>query len=341
MTLNKFISSIVLALILILSSNSMNTAYAMDRKGCLVCHKYPGLVKYEKPDTFKVLHIDEEKQLASSHSTTDCKECHPKTVQIPHTNVIEVECTTGCHAKDRDKIDSIEQSYLTNYHKEERFAITRLDDETSCRVCHPLYPHSEHNKVRALLNMHTGFMLCEVCHIRKEHLENLVYDWKAPEEFEYTGEPYGTLQKQEVKNEKKPKSVIMKMLHILSDEKDPKEPTHIKHLISRIAVYKTDGDNKTLFVNTQDNEKAREFLEKEKNMGGSEREKELKFFHRDIGKKEISVACDECHSEKGILDFRKLGFNENKAKDLQYLNIKGLVTKYETFYIPNLFGPRE
>jgi len=288
-----------------------------------------------------VLHIDEEKQLASSHSATDCKECHPKTVQIPHTNVIEVECTTQCHDKDREKIDSIDRTYLTDYHKEERFAITRLDDETSCRVCHPLYPHSEHNKVRALLNMHTGFMLCEVCHIRKEHLENLVYDWKAPEEFEYTGEPYGTLQKQEVKNEKKRKSVIMKMLHILSDEKDPEEPSHIKHLISRIAVHKTDGDKKTLFMNTQDNEKAREFMEKEKNMGGSEREKELKFFHRDIAKKEISVACDDCHSSKGILDFRKLGFNENKAYDLQYLNIKGLITKYDTFYIPNLFGPKE
>jgi hypothetical protein len=69
-----------------------------------------------------------------------------------------------------------------------------------------------------------------------------------------------------------------------------------------------------------------------------EREKELAYFHKDIEKKEISVACNECHSVNGILDFNKLGFDEKKTKDLIYLNIKGLVTKYKTFYFPNLFG---
>ncbi len=320
---------------------SVNLSFATDKKGCLTCHKYPGFVKYEKPDSFKVLHIDEEKQLASSHNKTDCKECHPKTVQIPHTDVTEVECTVKCHAEDKDKIDNIEPSYLTDYHKNERFAITRLDDETSCRVCHPLYPHSEHNKVRALLNMHTGFMLCEVCHIKKEHLEDFAYDWNDPEEFEYTGEPYGTHQKQEVKDKKTSSSVITRMLNILSDKETPDEDVKVKHLISRIAVYKVKGNEKSLFINTQDNAKAAEYLENEKSMGGSAKEKEMKFFHRDIAKKEISVACNDCHSPKGILDYPKLGFDKNRIQDLQYLNIKGLVTKYETFYIPNLFGPRE
>ena len=100
----------------------------MDRGGCLTCHRYPGLVKYEKPDTFKVLHIDEEKHLLSPHSKTECRECHPKTVQIPHTGVTDLECTTECHAEDKEKIDNIDRAYLTDFHKNERFAITRLDD---------------------------------------------------------------------------------------------------------------------------------------------------------------------------------------------------------------------
>jgi hypothetical protein len=191
-----------------------------------------------------------------------------------------------------------------------------------------------------MLNMHTGFMLCEVCHLRKERWDNLVYYWKDPEEFEYSGEPYGTHKKQEVKEKKSSSSVISKMLNILSD-KEEEDTGNVRHLISRIGVYDVQGDKKTMRINTEDNEKAREYLKKETNMGGSAKEKELKFFHRDIAKKEISVACDECHSERGILDFRKLGFNENRTKDLQYLNIKGLVTKYDTFYIPNLFGPKE
>lgn len=329
------------AVIIFLSLILPAASQAMDKRGCMFCHKYPGLVKFEKPDTVKVLHIDEEKQLASPHGTTDCKECHLRIVKIPHTDVTDVECSTKCHSKDKEKIDAIDPAYLTDFHKEERFAITRLDDETSCRVCHPLYPHSEHNKVRALLNMHTGFMLCEVCHhLKKNDQENLAYDWKEPEEFEYTGEPYGTVQKQEIAKGKKSSSVISRMLKMFSEEEEHDEIIDIKHTISRVAVYKIDGNKKTLFINTKDNEKAAEYLKKEKNMGGSDKEKELKFFHRDIAKKEISVACDECHSEKGIMDFRKLGFSEKKTMDLRYLNIKGLVTKYETFYIPNLFGPK-
>jgi hypothetical protein len=314
-------------------------SHAMDRGGCLTCHRYPGLVKFEKPDKFKVLHIDEDKFLLSSHAKTECRECHPKTVQIPHTNVTEVECTARCHSEDKEKIDNIDRSYLTNFHKEQRFAITRLDDETSCRVCHPLYPHSEHNKVRALLNMHTGFMLCEVCHIKDRGQANLSYDWKGPEEFEFTGEPYGTHEKKEVNAQEKSDSVISRMLKIFDEEKEPAKTGHIKHFISRIAVYKNEDGKNKLFINTEDNQKAAAFLKKEKKLSKAERETELNFFHRHIAKKEISVACDECHSPTGIIDFEKLGFSASKANDLQYLNIKGLVTKYDTFYIPNLFGP--
>jgi hypothetical protein len=316
-------------------------SYAMDRGGCLTCHRYPGLVKYEKPDKFKVLHIDEDKYLLSSHGKTECRECHPKTVQIPHTNVTDVECTVKCHSEDKEKIDSIDRSYLTNFHKEQKFAITRIDDETSCRVCHPLYPHSQHNKVRALLNMHTGFMLCEVCHIKDRGQADLSYDWKKPEEFEFTGEPYGTHEMREDNAPEKSGSVIPRMLKILDDVKEPVEETKVRHFISRIAVYKTDDGKNRLFINTEDNKKAGEFLKNEENLSKAESEKDLNFFHRHIAKMEISVACDECHSQNGILDFQKLGFSERKANDLRYLNIKGLVTKYDTFYIPNLFGPKK
>ncbi len=315
-------------------------SHAMDRGGCLTCHQYPGFVKYEKPDTFKVLHIDEDKHLLSPHATTECRECHPKTVQIPHTNVIEVECTKKCHLEDKEKIDHIDESYLKDFHKNEKFAITRLDDETSCRVCHPLYPHSENNKVRAFVNMHTGFMLCEVCHFKKGHRKNEVYDWKEPEEFEFTGEPYGTHRREEIVEPQGSHSVIPKMLKIFDLENKEEETVIVKHFISRIAVYHMEDGKKTLFINTQDNEKAREFLSVENKLTPDEREKRLAFFHRDVAKKEISVACDECHSDHGILDFRKLGFSKKKAQDLQFLNIKGLVTKYDTFYIPNLFGPK-
>jgi len=327
------ISLIIFWISFIISSVS----FAVDKGGCMTCHRYPGLVKFNKPDQRKVLHIDEEKHLASRHAKTDCRQCHPKTVKIPHTDVTEVSCTDKCHNVEGKTIEALDKAYYTDFHKEERFAITNIENKTSCRVCHKLYPHSENNKVRAFLNMHTGFMLCEVCHLKKEGHTDLTYAWKAPEPFEFTGEPYGTHHKQKIIKPEKQTGIISKMLRILSDETD--EETHeVRHMISRIAVYRTDGESRSLFMNTVDNPEAEKYLASEKTLTPKEKKRELDHFHRDIAKKDISIACDECHSQKSILDFRKLGFSKNRTYDLEFLNIKGMVTKYKTFYIPNLFG---
>jgi hypothetical protein len=73
-------------------------------------------------------------------------------------------------------------------------------------------------------------------------------------------------------------------------------------------------------------------------MTPQEKKKQLKYFHRDIEKEEVNLACNECHSPEGILDFERLGFDPKRTKDLQYMNLKSLVTKYDVFYLPNLFG---
>ena len=338
--MKNYIFIILLAAFFSLLISLPSECPAVDKGGCLTCHGYPGLVKHTKPGTFKVLHIDGAKHLASSHGMTDCRQCHPKTVQIPHTGVTEVDCTTRCHLEERKKINALDPSYFVSFHKNERFAITRLDDGTSCRVCHPLYPHSSNNKVRALLNMHTGFLLCEVCHLRKEHFDKLTYDWKEHEDFEFTGEPYGTHRKQEIEEPEESKDIVSRLLNIFSEDEDGKKDgtKKTKYQIARIAVFRANEKGSSLFINTTDNDRAGEYLKKEKKLSPKEKKEKLDYFHREIAKKEISVACDECHSPKGILDFRKLGFSEKKTNDLQYLNIKGLVTKYETFYLPNLFG---
>ncbi|RJQ44930.1 MAG: hypothetical protein C4538_09250 [Nitrospiraceae bacterium] len=316
--------------------------YAIDQEGCLTCHRYPGLVKYEKLHEVRVLHIDEGKHLDSPHGKVDCRECHPQINQIPHTGEREIDCTTRCHLNDREKIRNIAPAALDKYHENEKFSITRLDDKSSCRVCHPLYPHSQNKKVRAFLNMHTGFMLCEVCHLKKETLQDLTYEWKEPESFAFTGEPYGTHQKIETTaatHNDKGDNFVTKMLKILSPKSN--KPATVKkeeYLISRLAVFSSSDAGKKLLMNTSDNERAGKFLEREKGLSQNEQDVELKYFHRDIARKAISVACNDCHSPKGILDFRKVGFDEKRAKDLEYLNIKSLITKYETFYLPNLFG---
>ncbi len=335
--LNKYITAVILITGFLVLAEAP-AGFAMDRLGCMACHKYPGLAKLVKPDTLKVLHIDEEKQLNSPHGKVDCRKCHTKVKQVPHAGVTEVDCTTSCHAEDKEKIDAMGPS-LSDFHKEERFAITRLDDKSSCRVCHPLYPHSKNIKVRAFINMHTGYLRCEVCHMTSDTSGDLTYEWQKPETVFFTGGPYGTHSKHKTKTPRSKKGTIARMLKIFSyDKPHTDENIETIYTLSRIAVFSTENGRKTLIMNTSDNAKAIKFKAGEKNMGPEKKKSELKYFHRNISKKEVSITCNNCHSPEGMFDFRKLGFNEKETKDLQYLNIKSLVTKYDVFYLPNLFG---
>jgi hypothetical protein len=288
------------------------SCYAIDEEGCLTCHQYPGLVRLEKSGEFSVLHIDEARYMRSPHGKLGCRKCHVTVVKVPHTGETGVDCTTNCHREDMDKVKNFP---LRAFHKNEQFFIVRLDDRTSCRVCHPLYPHSENKLVRGLLNMHTGFMLCEVCHVKRAKFKNIGYDWSDTENADYSGKPFGTYYNP--RTQKAHKS---------------------EHFISRIAIFVKEDGKKQLVMDSDDVREAKRYLKKEKTLKLHEREDELEHFHRDVAKKDVSVACEECHSAESILDFRRLGFDEKKAKDLVNLNVKGLVSKYETFYFPNLFG---
>jgi len=292
---------------------SANASHAIDEGGCLTCHQYPGLVRHEKNDGFTVLHIDEAQYARSAHGKVDCRKCHTTVVKVPHTGATQVNCNTACHRELKDK-QKVKNYPLQDFHKGEQSFITRLDDETACRVCHPLYPHTENKVVRALLNLHTGFMVCSVCHLKKENFPDFIYDWKDTENADFSGKPFGTYY-------------------------NPKTQTAHKseHFLSRIAVFvKNDGERQLTF-NPEDTRKAKEFMKNEKSLTQAQRDAKLEYFHRNTAKKEISVACEECHSSHSILDFKQLGFSEKTANNLKSLNIKGLVTKYKTFYFPDLF----
>lgn len=313
----KYVKAIklVLAILVVcaLLPGAAGVSLAIDEGGCLTCHQYPGLVRHEKDGSFTVLHIDESLYARSVHGRVDCRKCHTAVVKVPHTGATKVNCNTDCHrdVKDRQKVANYP---LKDFHKGEQSYITRLEDETACRVCHPLYPHTENKVVRALLNLHTGFMVCDVCHLKKENFPDYYYDWKDTENADFSGKPFGTYY-------------------------NPRTQTAHKsaHFLSRIAVFVKNDGKKQLTFNPEDTRKAQAFLQKEKSLTAMQKEEGLKYFHRDIAKKEISVACDQCHSFHSILDFKQLGFSEKTATNLKELNIKGLVTKYKTFYFPDLF----
>ena len=328
--------------------NFVDSCFAMDAEGCLTCHQYPGLVLLENSDSFRVLHIDEERYLNSPHGRVRCSKCHTKVKEVPHTGKTEVNCTTGCHTDDKEKIDAIDLALLP-IHKDEKFSIANLQTKSACNVCHPLYPHSEHNIVRAYINMHAGFMICEVCHLRVERLSGsgvcdechalkaeLIYVWTWPERVKFNGEPYGRHSK--TKTDWNTGSFLSWLKGIFSSDKEKSgERQPEDYSISRVTIVSVaKGGKKRILMNTRDTEAAIDFKTREKTMASEEKEMKLKYFHRDIARHEISVACEECPSENSILDYRELGFGEIKSNKLKRLNIKGLITKYKTFYFPKL-----
>ncbi len=363
--------SLIITLIILLLSMAA-VSIAIDQEGCLTCHQYPGLVSLEEADRIKILHIDEEKYIASPHGEFKCRECHSDIDKVPHTGSSTVSCsdkchhtektvntmnkfdTTAdcrkCHAEYKDKIKHMNY-YLNTFHEQEQSAVIELYNGSSCRVCHSLYPHSNDNHIRAFINMHASFMLCEVCHLRADregtfeicgtcHVQrkNLAYDWYEPEKAVFSGEPYGYYTKNEAKPEKgileTGKKLITETLMLQEDL--PEEQKWTEYSITRLATY-TDGKaHKKLLMNTWDTEKAKQFNARQHRLSPASIKRRLKYFHRDMSKKNISITCTECHSSDSVLDYQKLGFDRLKEYKLKNLNLNGLVMHYDTFYFPKL-----
>ncbi len=312
----KKITAIILSSIVIFFS-LLALSFGIDEDGCMFCHQYPGMVIAEKSTghsaKLKILHIDEEEFFDSTHGEFSCKKCHTTIKSVPHTGKSLVNCTASCHREDEEK-EMIQDYPLAEFHENEQSYIISIKEKSSCTVCHQLYPHSQNKTVRAFLNMHTGFMTCDVCHIKKNNEKNIIYEWKENKNTQFYGKPFGTYYNPGAKKIKKKQNTI-----------------------SRITVFSLTNGKKLDLTNRADVKKAIDFRTREKTMTSDIAEPSLVFFHRDIEKKQISVACDECHSHDSILNFKKLGFDEKKIKNLKTINLKGLVTEYKTFYLPTLF----
>jgi len=182
-----------------------------------------------------------------------------------------------------------------------------------CYICHSDYPHSKNKKIRALLNMHTQFFVCETCHIEEKKGYKIIYKWYNPFEENPKGPFFGTSYDPETGN-----------------------LVEVEDQLSKIAPYFKKGDKLEPAIQMQDDEYARDYMKVRDQLTPEQRDNVKKKFHVSIRAKGAHD-CKTCHSKKGILDFRKLGFTENRTVDLEQLNITGMITKYEKFYIPNLF----
>lgn len=225
----------------------------------------------------------------------------------------------------KEKIEETQKSeILEEVKKQEEYEVHRhfhnvvespqLPDKVRpvCYICHSDYPHSKNKKVRAILNMHTQFSVCETCHIEEKKRATVAYRWYNPFSENPKGPFFGTSYDPETGN-------LME----------------VEDLFSKIAPYFiVDGEIEAA-LQMQDSDLAKDYMNVRDELTPEQRDNVKKKFHVNIKPK--GHECKDCHSRKGLLDFRALGFASNRTVDLEQLNITGMITKYEKFYIPNLF----
>ena len=180
-----------------------------------------------------------------------------------------------------------------------------------CFICHSDFPHTKNKKVRALLNMHTQYVVCETCHIKEKPGTTIVYKWYNPLNSNPPGPFYGTSYDPETGS--------------LSLGKD---------LISKIAPYYKKDDEVRSAIEVQDAPMARDFMRVRDRLTPEQRGGITNKFHEDIKAK--GHECNACHSENSILDFKQLGFADNRIENLKKLVVVGMIQKYESWYLPEL-----
>jgi hypothetical protein len=179
-------------------------------------------------------------------------------------------------------------------------AITPLEPfHPLCTNCHGTYPHGKEKKVRSLLNFHTGFMACSVCHVRK-----------ASDDRDYF---FVWVDRQTGLTARKVKGGFGKY------------PAKI------FPMQVTASGQKKLFRPVSE-KGAEEFLRlKDKFTPDQVAQAKIKL-HEGISKK--PVFCIECHKKDGYFDFAKLGFPKNRVDHLVSTEVAGMIENYETFYFP-------
>ena len=182
-----------------------------------------------------------------------------------------------------------------------------------CFICHSDLPHSKNKRIRSLMNLHTQFFVCETCHIKEKPETTIVYKWYNPLDSNPPGPFYGT-----------------------SYDPDSGSLSLGKDLISKIAPYfKSEKDgNVWPAIQMQDAPMARDFVKVRDRLSPEQREGIKNKFHENIKPK--GHECNTCHTQNGILDFKQLGFVENRMANLKQLVVVGMIQKYESWYLPEL-----
>jgi hypothetical protein len=190
---------------------------------------------------------------------------------------------------------------LGHFHIVDSYITQTEPNPPLCHICHGTYPHSKEKKVRSLLNLHTGFMDCAVCHARREPGEKEhFFAW--------------------VDNKTKMTSKTA-------------EGEYGKYTAKIYPVLTPDGGPESVIKPVNDNS-ARQYLELKDKFTPDQNAQAKMRLHEYLTQK--PVFCTDCHKLNGYIDFEELGFSKRRTNYLTSTEAADMVLKYDTFYMPSV-----
>lgn len=139
--------------------------------GCLLCHKYPGLGRYEKDAQNRIIkrvyYVNEDIHKASYHGRFNCSDCHEDVTRIPHADVKKVNCGKSCHVNEpssgkKFSHKAIVEDLEKSAHGAQGAGADEAADLPACRDCHTNKPYLLSVQQRAKSKVFTE--VCHQCH---------------------------------------------------------------------------------------------------------------------------------------------------------------------------------
>jgi hypothetical protein len=171
-----------------------------------------------------------------------------------------------------------------------------------CLRCHGNFCHNKSEEFRSYYNMHTFFLACEICHIRKEQDSVVRFKWFDDK----TGKELQAIQGQDENYGAKIVPVRPAVLGFERLDKFPKE---------KLAL---------------------DFMKNKDSYSPAEKEKIKKQLMEHVSEK--PVTCEECHCKQGYLNYSELGYDAVRAADLSRIEIVKMIKEYKDFKFPVIFG---
>ena len=181
-----------------------------------------------------------------------------------------------------------------------------------CEQCHEDLPHGKSEQMRGLLNAHSFFAACEVCHIAPAERDRFAYRW----------------------------------LRRGSDTPLDKLEGHAGEYGGTIVPFRIEGGSAKRLdaapAGAAERTQAYKALMEQRRRESGETTPALKAqmqplnaeIHKTLSEK--PVLCDQCHRQNGLLDFAKLMYPPQRAQQLTFGEGAAVVMQYKEFHLPKL-----